>query len=153
MFDQRDLVRERLRPVIRTLQGLWFWRGAAVILLAAALIAWALVAPGDRTRAKAFRDEGLRAVVIVMGLALCFIVAGFIEGFVTPSSLPTSMRIAVGVAALAVFVVYVVLLGSRAERLGLTGLLGETERDPMDLARDAEGPTGAERRPVRVTGR
>lgn len=45
MFDQRDLLQERLRPVIRTLQGLRFWRGAAIILLIAALISWALLPP------------------------------------------------------------------------------------------------------------
>lgn len=116
-------------------------------------LSWALVAPGDRTRSRAFRDEGMRAVVIVMGLALCFVVAGFIEGFVTPSSLPTSLRIAVGVAALAVFVAYVVLLGSRAERAGRTGLLGEAERDQLDLARDASTATVRQRRPLRLTNR
>ncbi len=104
-------------------------------------LGWSLVAPGDRTRARAFRDEGLRAVVIVGGLALCFVTAGFIEGFVTPSGLPTAMRIAVGVAALALFVVYVVLLGSRAERKGLTGLLGESTRDELQLA-EAEATRG-----------
>jgi len=114
-------------------------------------LSWALVAPGDRTRSQAFREEGMRAVVIVMGLALCFIVAGFIEGFVTPSSLPTSLRIGVGVAALSVFVVYVVLLGSRAERAGLTGLLGEDERDELDLARASTGATVRQRRPLRLT--
>ncbi len=97
-------------------------------------VSWALVAPGDRTRGAAFRDEGLRAVVIVMGLALCFVVAGFIEGFVTPSGLPTALRIGVGVAALSVFTVYIVLLGSRAERKGVTGLLGEATRDDLDRA-------------------
>lgn len=104
-------------------------------------LGWSLVAPGDRTRARAFRDEGLRAVVIVGGLALCFVTAGFIEGFVTPSGLPTALRIAVGVAALALFVVYVVLLGSRAERKGLTGLLGESTRDELQLA-EAEATRG-----------
>ncbi len=97
-------------------------------------LSWALVAPGDRTRATALRDEGMRAVVIVMGLALCFVVAGFIEGFVTPSSLPTALRIGVGVAALSVFVVYVLLFGSRAERKGLTGLPGEATRDELASA-------------------
>lgn len=107
---------------------------AIVVAGAAGLrLSWALVAPGDRTRGAAFRDEGMRAVVIVMGLALCFIVAGFIEGFVTPTGMPTALRIGVGVAALSLFLVYVVLLGSRAERKGLTGLLGEATRD--DLAR------------------
>ena len=73
-------------------------------------------------------------MVIVVGLALCFVVAGFIEGFVTPSGLPTALRIGVGVAALTLFVAYVVLLGSRAERKGLTGLLGELSRDELALA-------------------
>jgi hypothetical protein len=76
-------------------------------------------------------------VVIVMGLALCFIVAGFIEGFVTPTGMPTALRIGVGVAALSLFVVYVVLMGSRAERKGLTGLLGEATRDDLDRAEAA----------------
>jgi uncharacterized membrane protein SpoIIM required for sporulation len=97
-------------------------------------LGWALIAPGDRTRARALRDEGLRAVVIVMGLALCFVVAGFIEGFVTPSALPTALRIGVGAAALALFAVYVVLLGARAERRGLTGLPGEADRDSLERA-------------------
>ncbi len=100
-------------------------------------VSWAIVAPGDRTRRDALRVEGLRSVVIVMGLALCFVIAGFIEGFITPSNLPTSLRVAVGVAALAGFVIYVVLLGSRAERKGLTGLLGEQERDELARAVDA----------------
>lgn len=111
---------------------------AIVVAGAAGLrLSWALVAPGDQTRAAAFREAGLRAVVIVMGLALCFVAAGFIEGFVTPSGLPTALRIGVGVAALSLFVAAVVLLGSRAERKGLTGLLDEATRD--DLARAEAG--------------
>ncbi|MFN7150809.1 MAG: stage II sporulation protein M, partial [Microthrixaceae bacterium] len=111
---------------------------AIVVAGAAGLrLSWALVAPGDRTRGDAFRDEGMRAVVIVMGLAVCFLIAGVIEGFVTPSGLPTAVRVAVGVAALAMFVVYVVLLGERAERRGLTGLLDESSADQIDRAEQA----------------
>ncbi len=88
-------------------------------------ISWAFIAPGDRTRAAALKDAGLRSVVIVIGLVVCFTIAGFIEGFVTPSGLPTAMRVAIGVAVLVLFVVYVVGLGSRAVADGATGLLGE----------------------------
>lgn len=112
----------------------------SAILIAGAAglrLSWALVAPGDRTRAHAFRDEGMRAVVIVMGLVMCFIVAGFIEGFVTPSGLPTVLRVAVGVTVLAGFAAYIVLLGARAERKGLTGLLGEATRDELARAEAA----------------
>ena len=104
-------------------------------------LSWALVAPGDRTRATALREEGMRSVVIVMGLVVWFVIAGTIEGFVTPSGLPTAMRIAVGAAALSAAVVHVVALGSRAERKGLTGLLGEADRDQLDAAR-AEASRG-----------
>lgn len=112
----------------------------ASILIAAAAglqISWAIIAPGDRTRGAALRDAGLRSVVIVIGLAGCFTVAGFIEGFVTPSGLPTALRVGVGVAVLCGFVVYVVALGSRAVRAGFTGLLSEDERDVIDRAEDA----------------
>jgi len=88
-------------------------------------ISWAMIAPGERTRAAALKDAGLRSVVIVIGLVACFVIAGFIEGFVTPSDLPTAMRVAIGVAVLVLFVAYVVGFGSRAVRDGATGLLGE----------------------------
>ena len=112
---------------------------AAIIVAGASglQISWAIVAPGDRTRGDALRDAGLRSVVIVVGLIACFVVAGFIEGFVTPSDLPTALRIAVGVSAFAAFVVYVVLLGQRAAAGGATGLWGEDRRDALDLAEDA----------------
>lgn len=107
----------------------------AVLIAGAAgfRLSWAIVAPGDRTRAEALREEGQRSVAIVLGLVVCFVVAGFIEGFVTPSDLPTSLRVAVGVAVLMAFDVYVSVLGRRAEALGSTGLIGEDRRA------DAEG--------------
>ncbi len=109
---------------------------ASVLIAAGAglQISWAIIAPGDRTRGAALRDAGLRSVVIVIGLVGCFTVAGFIEGFVTPSDLPTSLRVGVGVAVLCGFVVYVVGLGSRAARAGCTGLPGEDARDVVELA-------------------
>jgi uncharacterized membrane protein SpoIIM required for sporulation len=97
-------------------------------------ISWAIVAPGDRTRGQALAEEGLRAVVVVVGLMLCFVVAGFIEGFVTPSGMPTALRVGIGVSVLVAFLTYVTLLGQRAERRGLTGLLGELTRDEVAAA-------------------
>lgn len=116
---------------------------AAIAIAAAAglRISWAIIAPGDRTRAAALAEEGLRSVLIVVGLALCFVTAGLIEGFVTPSGMPTALRVGVGASALAAFTTYIVLLGQRAQRRGLTGLPGELTRD--DLARaEAEAARG-----------
>jgi uncharacterized membrane protein SpoIIM required for sporulation len=111
----------------------------AVLIAAAAglQISWAIIAPGDRTRGEALRDAGLRSVVIVIGLTGCFVVAGFIEGFVTPSGMPTALRIAVGISVLVAFLAYVGLLGSRAARQGYTGLWSEDTRDAVARAEDA----------------
>ncbi len=108
-------------------------------------VSWAIIAPGDRSRAAALKHAGLRSIVIVIGLVACFTVAGFIEGFVTPSDLPTSMRIAIGVAVLVLFVTYVVGLGSRAVADGATGLLGEDRANAPGIAA-ASAPAATMRR-------
>ncbi len=91
-------------------------------------IGWAIVAPGDRPRSEALADEGRRAAAIILGLMLAFVVAGTIEGFVTPSSLPTFARVGIGLTAGASFWTYVVTLGRRAAALGYTGAIGEHDR-------------------------
>ena len=99
---------------------------AVVIAGSAGLrLGWSLIDPGDRPRAAAFTEEGRRSVTIVLGLVLTFLVAGLIEGFVTGSSLPTAVRVGIGVVVEALFVVYVVVLGREAAGKGITGLLGE----------------------------
>jgi uncharacterized membrane protein SpoIIM required for sporulation len=88
---------------------------AIVITAGAGLrIGWAMLAPGDRRRSDALTEEGRRAIVLLIGCVLLFVVAGFIEGFVTPSSLPTGARVAVGVVVEAALVVYIVGQGRAA---------------------------------------
>ena len=89
-------------------------------------LGWAVIAPGDRTRGEALSEEGRRSVVIILGLMLCFVVAGLIEGFVTPSGLPTSGRIAFGVVVELLFVSWIVTRGRNAEARGLSGLFSES---------------------------
>lgn len=99
---------------------------AVVVAGAAGLrLGWALIDPGDRSRGTALREEGRRAVVMVLGLVLTFIVAGTIEGFVTGSTLPTWARVGLGVLVEVAFVLYVVTQGRAAARAGLTGRFGE----------------------------
>jgi uncharacterized membrane protein SpoIIM required for sporulation len=88
-------------------------------------LGWTIIDPGDRPRGEALIEEARRAITVVIGLALAFVVAGAIEGFVTGSGLPTWARVGVGVAAEAVFASYVVLRGRAAAARGLTGALGE----------------------------
>ncbi|MGH8884974.1 MAG: stage II sporulation protein M [Egibacteraceae bacterium] len=88
-------------------------------------LGWAIIDPGDRPRADALTEEARRAITVVIGLVLVFVVAGTIEGFVTGSHLPTWARVGVGIAAEAVVVTYAVLRGRAASARGLTGALGE----------------------------
>ncbi len=98
------------------------------VFVAAALglrLGWTLIEPGPRTRAVAFAEEGRGTLSAVVGLTVVLLVSGIIEAFVTPSGLPTWARISIGVAALALFASYVVVLGRRADRSGLITDLAE----------------------------
>lgn len=55
--------------------------GGAGLLLGAALLI-----PGDRTRRRALRENGQRAITLVAGATLLLLVAGVIEGFISPIS-------------------------------------------------------------------
>ena len=70
-------------------------------------------------------NEGRRAVTILIGLILAFIVAGIIEGFVTPSGLPTEMRVGIGALVGLTFWTYIVVFGRNAVAQGFNGSFGE----------------------------
>ncbi|MFJ5265829.1 stage II sporulation protein M [Streptomyces sp. NPDC088387] len=91
-------------------------------------LGWTVIDPGPRTRRTALAEEGRAAVGMAIGLALVLFISGAIEGFVTPSGLPTWARITIGVAAELVFLAYVYVLGGRAARSGTTGDLDAAER-------------------------
>ncbi|MBV1946529.1 stage II sporulation protein M [Streptomyces sp. BV129] len=91
-------------------------------------LGWTVIDPGPRTRRTALAEEGRAAVGMAIGLALVLFVSGAIEGFVTPSGLPTWARITIGVAAELAFLAYVYVLGGRAVGEGETGDLQEAER-------------------------
>lgn len=89
---------------------------------------WALIAPGDQTRAEALAEEAQRAASIVIGLVIVFVFAGLIEGFVTPSPLDTWARVSIGVAAFAAFWAYILALGPPATAQGHTGAIKDSIR-------------------------
>ncbi|MEU3449900.1 stage II sporulation protein M [Streptomyces thermolilacinus] len=99
-------------------------------------LGWTLIDPGPHSRRAALAQQGRAAIGMAVGLALVLFVAGVIEGFVTPSGLPTWVRIAIGIAAEAAFLVYVYVLGGRAARAGESG-------DVASADRSAELPTAA----------
>ncbi len=60
-------------------------------------------------------------VAVAVGLIVVLLVAGLIESVVTPSSLPTFARIAIGVAAEVAFLAYVIHFGRRGVAAGESG--------------------------------
>ena len=65
-------------------------------------IGWAIIDPGTRSRGVALREESRAAAEMLLGTAAWLVVAGLVEGFVTPSgqALGTVLVIGVGLAAL-----------------------------------------------------
>ncbi len=76
----------------------------------------ALIDPGPRTRATALVAAARPAVRIALGTALWLVVAGLIEGFVTPRRLPVGAALAVGVAAAATLWSLAIWRGRAAKR-------------------------------------
>ncbi|MGN6474334.1 MAG: stage II sporulation protein M, partial [Mycobacteriales bacterium] len=84
-------------------------------------LGWTIIEPGTRRRTDALAAEVRAAVTITLGLIVVLAVSGAIEGFVTPSGLPTWARIGIGLVAEAGFLSYVWVLGGRAARAGESG--------------------------------
>lgn len=72
------------------------------------LIGTAIIMPGNLTRADALRTRGMEAVRLMLGVAVLLVVAGIIEGFISP--MPINPRIKYSVAALTGVALYSYLI-------------------------------------------
>jgi uncharacterized membrane protein SpoIIM required for sporulation len=75
------------------------------------MIGYAMINPGDLTRAQALKKKGLEAARIVVGCACLLVVAGIIEGFLSPSSLPPFVKVGTGVLTGLAMYSYLFLVG------------------------------------------
>ena len=101
-------------------RALWGWimpHGGtellAICLAGAAgyILAGAIVAPGQVRRSTALRNIGGDALVIELGCMVMLVVAGLIEGFVSPSAISYTSRIGVLVVSLSLWAVYFLAAG------------------------------------------
>ena len=90
---------------------------------------WAWVAPGAQSRTQSLAKAGRSMGAVVIGLVGILGVSGVIEGFVTPSSLPTWARIGIGITAELAFLAYVFGPGRHAAKVGITGDVDERLRE------------------------
>ena len=121
-FDRGDVFLQFILP-----HGLLELTCIFVAAAAGLHIFWAWVAPGRRSRAESLASEGRALATVAIGLVFALALSGAVEGFVAPQTWPWQVKIALGAAALAVFLVYMLVVGRRAVRLGETGDLTEYE--------------------------
>lgn len=102
--------------------GLLELTSICVACAAGAYMAYGWLAPGRKSRAEGFAASANTAMTVAGGLVMNFVIAGFIEAFVTPSTMPTAVRIGIGFGALALFLTYMIVLGPPAVAAGHTGV-------------------------------
>jgi uncharacterized membrane protein SpoIIM required for sporulation len=81
------------------------------------MLARALVFPRDLPRMTALRHAAGQSVRVVLGTVPMFVIAAFIEGFVTPRSFDPWLKVALGAVVFALFCAYVGLAGRGAAEL------------------------------------
>ena len=66
-------------------------------------LGWSIIDPGNRTRGEALRQEARAAIEIVLGTAPWLVLAGLVEGFLTPSGTGLATVTAVGLSLGAIY--------------------------------------------------
>jgi uncharacterized membrane protein SpoIIM required for sporulation len=82
------------------------------------LLAQALIAPGRLRRIDALKANARRAGTLMLGVAAMLVVAGTIEGFVSPQRLSIALRFAFGACTAVALAAYIGWAGRRAQALG-----------------------------------
>ena len=86
------------------------------------MLADAILRPGLLPRTEALRRASLRAVQLLLGGDSLLVVAGLIEGFISPSDLPAWVKVTVGITSGILLYGYWLLAGrSPRDRRGERG--------------------------------
>ena len=75
------------------------------------LIGYSILVPGDLSRVEAVKKSGLEAVRLVIGCAFLLVIAGTIEGFISPSPFPSFLKIGTGILTGIALFSYLLLVG------------------------------------------
>jgi Uncharacterized membrane protein len=75
------------------------------------LIGYSMINPGDLTRTEALKKNGLEAIRLAVGCACFLVIAGIIEGFLSPSFLPAWIKYGTGIFTGIAMFSYLLLVG------------------------------------------
>lgn len=82
------------------------------------LIGYSILVPGDLSRIEAIKKSGLEAIRLVIGCAFVLVIAGIIEGFISPSALPAFLKIGTGIVTGIALFSYLLLTGRERPAAG-----------------------------------
>lgn len=74
-------------------------------------IGFSWIAPGGRSRLRAFREEASDSLPIITAAVMLTLAAAFLEAFLAPADLPLNLKFMVGGASIVFMIVYFVVLG------------------------------------------
>jgi uncharacterized membrane protein SpoIIM required for sporulation len=81
------------------------------------LIGTALLMPGNLSRADALKSRGMEAVRLIIGCIPLLVVAGIIEGFISPQPIPSAIKIGIGLLTGITLYSYLLLAGREIEEV------------------------------------
>lgn len=67
---------------------------------------WSLIDPGERPRSTAVVEDARDAATVIVGVIPAFVVAAFIEGFLTPADVPSALKLATGAVVATAYVAF-----------------------------------------------
>jgi uncharacterized membrane protein SpoIIM required for sporulation len=80
------------------------------------MMGWALISPGNRKRTDALVIATRRAFTLLLGLAPLLVIAGTIEGNISPSNAPFSAKLMIGLTTGLLLYTYLIFAGRQPHR-------------------------------------
>ncbi len=105
------------------------------------MMGWALISPGNRKRTDALVIATLRAFTLLLGLAPLLVIAGTIEGNISPSDAPFAVKLTIGLTTGVLLYTYLLFTGLQPRRRASDRAI------PLTAARALSAPGSA--RPAR----